>query len=267
MKTLVLMLSTVLYFSTTNPIKAADKPLLWEVGETLTYKVNWSFFRLGTLKLTVEDTTRINNHRVYQVRLNIDSNPVLFFVNVHSEIQTFFDDDLNTHLFISTEEMDDITYNTRYQYNYEDSILSIDLTDEEDPDNRIHKQRKFTGQSLDGTSLIYYARFHSGKTRIDTVYYLFSGEPNAAIIEFEGESKSFKVDGIEEPLDTYYLEGNIPGKGISGLKGKFKGWFSRLGSKPPLKAELKVFIGHVSLTLESWENCVFYPVGEKTRNN
>jgi len=261
MRPAVLMLSAFLCFSANLPLKAADKPLLWEIGETLTYKVNWSVFRLGTLKLTVEDTVRIRNHRVYQVRLNIDSNPVLFFVNVHSEIQTCFDDELNTHLFNSMEKIDGITYNTQYSYNYEDSILSIELTDEKNPENRIHQQRKFTGQSLDGTSLIYYARFHAGKTRVDTVYYLFNGEPNPAVIEFEGEGKKFDVDGLEEPLETYFVKGNIPGKGISGLKGKFKGWFSRFGPRPPVKAELKVFIGHVSLQLESWEKCALAPPG------
>ncbi|MGD9899625.1 MAG: hypothetical protein AB7T22_10930, partial [Calditrichaceae bacterium] len=56
----------------------------WRVGEELVYKVKWSFLRLGTVKLQIVDTTKIENVPVYHLRFFIYSNPLLFFVNNHS---------------------------------------------------------------------------------------------------------------------------------------------------------------------------------------
>ncbi|MFC1569789.1 DUF3108 domain-containing protein [bacterium] len=232
-------------------------PLLWPVGEQLLYKVTWSVFRLGTLKISIVDTMQMNSKRIYHAQLNIDSNPILFFVNHHSEFHTYFDDDLNTHLFRSKENIEGVLYQTEYQFNYTDSILSIDMTDMENTDNRIKKQKRFYGKVLDGTSLLYYARKYAGKTGADTAFYLFAGELNPAHFIFKGEDKALKISGLKKCVKTYYLEGNIPGKGIAGLSGIFQGWFAQQPQKPPIKAKLKVFIGHVNLELESWQECVF----------
>ena len=64
-----------------------------QIGEELTYKVKWSFIRLGTLKLQVVDTLMMNKTFVYHIKLFIDSNPLLFFVNMHSVYETFIDNE------------------------------------------------------------------------------------------------------------------------------------------------------------------------------
>ena len=42
-------------------------------------------------------------------------------------------------------------------------------------------------------------------------------------------------------------------KGIAGVTGPFKGWFAQDAQRPPLRADLKVFIGNVIVKLEKWE--------------
>ena len=231
-------------------------PVVFPVGETLSYKVSWSVFRLGTLKITVVDTLRMDDRRVYHARLNIDSNPLLFFINRHSEFNTYFDDDLCTHLFRSQDAVDGINYNTEYHFDYRDSVLSIDMTDMNDPDKRIQRKKPFHDRVLDGTSLLYYARLHAGETRADTTFFLFAGGFVPTYFEFRGEGKPIKIHGVEKKLKTGFVEGLIPGEGIAGLSGRFKGWFTVQNQKIPLKAQLKVFIGHVNLELESWKNCM-----------
>ena len=240
-----------------QPLLANDNPLLWPVGEMLTYKVKWAFLRLGTLKLTVVDTLKINNRRIYHAQINIDSNPVLFFVNQHSVFHSYFDDELNTHLYRSTEEIEGTTYNTEYRFDYADSVLFIDMTDMNDPEVQIVKQKRFHGRVLDGVSLLYYARFNSGEARNDTVAFLFAGEPNPAFLEFRGYDGVLNLNGVKNHVKTVYMEGYIPGKSVAGLSGHFKGWFYRYNHRAPVKAQLKVFIGHVNLSLESWEKCEF----------
>ena len=52
-----------------------NNPVPWPFREKLTYKVSWSFIRLGTLKFVIQDTLRMNGRRVYHAKLFIDSNP------------------------------------------------------------------------------------------------------------------------------------------------------------------------------------------------
>ena len=266
MKWSVFLFSVLLSVAPGGSLHTTENPLLFPIGETLVYKVKWSFFRLGTLKMTICDTTTIDSQCVFHAKLLIDSNPVLFFVNHHAVYESFFSDKLNTYLFYSEEKIDGIQYKTRYRFNYTNSILTIDLTDMDDPTRHIQKQTPFHGRVLDGTSLLYYARFKAHQTGVDTVYYLFGGEPNPAIIHFMGRDKSVKTGAMDNPMETFYLEGDIPGKGLAGLSGRFKGWFAAHAQRPPLKAKLKVFIGHVNLELESWEKCFLESADEKEKD-
>ena len=51
-----------------------------------------------------------------------------------------------------------------------------------------------------------------------------------------------------------YLDGTLPMKGIAGVTGPFKGWFAVDKQRLPLKANLEVWIGSVTVELEKWEN-------------
>lgn len=225
----------------------------WPFREKLTYKVSWSFIRLGTLKLAIQDTLHMNGRRVYHVKLYIDSNPTLIFVNHHSVYETYFDDDLNVHLFKYDETVDGIRYHATYRYDYADSLVHINYTDENDPSNQIIKEHPFKGYVIDGMSLIYYLRIHSHKTAQDTVRYLMEGGEDTAIFNFYGSQNSLKIKAVNKAITVNYFEGCILGEGVAGLKGDFKGWISSGFQRVPMRAEMKVAIGSVVLELEAWD--------------
>jgi hypothetical protein len=55
-------------------------------------------------------------------------------------------------------------------------------------------------------------------------------------------------------MPTYFIKGEILMKGIAGVTGPYMGWFAQDNQRPPLKAAMKVFLGNVTVELESWEN-------------
>ncbi len=120
-----------------------DIPFKWRVGEELTYKVKWSFIRLGTLKLQICDSLVIDNTLVYHVRLLIDSNPLLFFVNMHNVYNSYINENLQLHLFYAEEKIDNVTYKAEYRLDDSDSLIHIDMTDIKNPAKTIKKSVPF----------------------------------------------------------------------------------------------------------------------------
>jgi len=225
----------------------------WQIGEELTYKVKWSFIRLGTLKLHVNDTLQYNGNLVYHVRLYIDSNPLLFFVNMHSVYDSYVDEKFRIHLFWADEKIDNITYKAEYQFDYVDSLIHVNMTSLQDTNQTIIKDLPLDSQTQDGAAMIFYARANTEFTRTDTITSFFEAKKGKIVINFKGVSGQEKIDALESPLKTYYLDGVVRMKAIAGLTGPFQGWFAVDRQRPPLKAKLKVFIGSVNVELESWQ--------------
>jgi len=243
-----------------NSVFSETQPYKWQIGEELVYKVKWSFIRLGTLKLVVEDTLHLDEQFVYHVRLYIDSNPLLFFVNMHSVYDSYIDDLFRIHLFTADEKIDNVTYKAEYLFNYADSIIHVDMASVEDPGKKIIKDLPLTEKIMDGTTMIFYARQNAAFARTDTVTSFFEAKKGKVAINFKGKKGDIKIDALNTSLKTYYVDGMVRMKGIAGLSGPYKGWFAMDSQRPPLKAELKVFIGHVSVELEDWKKWtpVFY---------
>ena len=227
-----------------------ENTMIWRVGEELSYRVKWSFIRLGTIKFQICDSIYFGNNKAYHIRLHIDSNPLLFWVNHHSVFETYFSSDFKVYLFSFIEKINDTTYKAEYKFDHSKKEVYVQMTDTSDVSNVIEKTIPFTGTLLDGTSIFYYARANAGKTGTDTVQYLADYDYDRVIINFLAEDKKIKIKAVKKKIPSYYLEGQIQNKGIAGLTGKFKGWFSGDRYRIPLKAKLKVFIGSVVLELE-----------------
>lgn len=235
-------------------IFADDNSFKWQVGEELTYKVKWSFLRLGTLKLQICDTMKINSILVYHVKLFLDSNPLLFFVNMHSVYECYIDNKIRPHLFIAEEKIDDILYKTQYRFNYSDSLIFINMTDVNDTARTIEKEMPLDKRIFEGISLVFYARGNVHYKKSETLTAFFNGKKGDVTINFKGKNDPVELDAFDALQETYFVDGQLHLKGIAGLTGPFKGWFAVDNKSPPLKAELEVFLGNVKVELEGWKN-------------
>jgi hypothetical protein len=238
-----------------NPdlIHSNDFDFKWKIGEELTYKVKWAFIRLGTLKLEIADTSVVADMLLYHVKLHIDSNPLLFFVNMHNVYDSFINENFQLHHFYAKEKIDNVTYKAEYKIDHIDSLILINMTDIKDPCRTIKRSMPFAGTILDGTSLVFYARKQAVFTQKDSVESFFESERGKVVLNFYGKKDRVKIAALDSPIDCYYIDGKINTKGIAGISGQYKGWFAADGQRPPIRAELNVFIGNVKVELEKWK--------------
>ena len=226
----------------------------WQVGEELSYRVRWSFIRLGTVRVLVHDTLTYDSTFVYHIKLFIDSNPLIFFVDMHNVYDSYVDKQFRLRLFSALEIIDGIKYDATYKFDYNKKIIHVNMTSMKDPSKTIIEDLPLEENVLDGATMIYYARAHVHTSETDTLTSFFEAKKGKVFINFQGENDVVEIDALEQPLKTYYLDGVVQMKGIAGLTGPYKGWFSQDAQRPPLKAQLKVFVGSVNIELEEWKN-------------
>ncbi len=225
----------------------------WRTGERFTYGVKWGFLRLGTVSVSVTDSTSIDSIAVHRIKLTIDSGPLIFFVNMHSVFDCFLDNQFRPIRYKITDVYDDENHNADYYFNYPDSFFTIDFDFEREDEKLSHLKLPLKQDIYEGLSLIYYSRSKIHEKKSEKVMIFWEDYLGFVSINYKGESDSLKIDALEEKLPTYFVDGVIHVKGIAGLSGPFKSWFARDRQRPPLKAYLEVFVGSVVVELEKWE--------------
>lgn len=234
--------------------RADEKPFKWVIGEELTYKVKWSFLRLGTLKTVVRDSLQMDGRKVYHTQLDIDSNPVLFFVNFHSIYESYINEEFFPHLFLAVEKIDGVKYDTRYRFNYSEKQIEVKMTDVDDTSRVIEKNIPLDEKIQDGMSLIFFARGNIQTPAKLNLKAFYNAQKGDLVLRMKGKGENVKIGALPGELPALEVDGRMNFKTIAGFSGNYRGWFATDAQAPPLKAELKVFIGNVSVELEAWEN-------------
>lgn len=240
----------VLLFFFVLPLQAEFQ---WRTGETLTYKVKYSFVRLGTVRLMILDSTQIDSIPVHRIRFNIDSSPLLFFVNVHSVFDCYLDNQMRPIKYIANETEKGKKKIATYHFNYPDSFFTIDMNDETHTTDFTHKVLPLKQNVYDGISLVFYSRSQIHQKRTEKVLAFWEDRVGKITLNFKGPHDPIKIGALEKEMPVYYIDGMFHLKGIAGVTGPFQGWFARDEQRPPLRAYLKVFIGNVVVELEKWE--------------
>ncbi len=229
-------------------------PFQWKLGEELVFKVRWSLVRLGTLHMHVEDTVRIKGRLLYRVHLRLDSNPVLIFVNLHNEYECLIDSLYRPVVYwVDERGMKDRKLMV-YQFDYDSNKVYWQILDPDDSTRVIKEQiLDLEHYMYDGISLTFFARGNAQENRDFKLYSFFYDRIGPVDMRFRAEKKLIKVPAIDRAFKTVRVEGVIHLKGIAGVTGEYKGWFTRDQRRVPIKALLKVFVGNVVVELEKWK--------------
>lgn len=235
--------------------RAADAlPFRMQIGEEFTYKVRWSFIRLGTVRLHLQDTINLNQQRMYRVKFYIDSNPYIFIVNMHSVFETYLNEFFQPIIYRATENDNDRRSQSEYRFDYQNHTIQWRKWHVDNKKNEQQKIFHLDEQIYDGLTLIYYARRHVHRAKTDTLIAFHEDQQGEITIHFTGRDEKITTEPFPQGLDCYLLHGTVYMKGIAGVTGPYKGWFSKDALRVPVKAELKVFIGNVTAELEKWKN-------------
>jgi len=236
-------------------ITAQQPYFKWEVGEHLSYKVKWTFIKLGQIQITIGEKTELNDRTVYPCRIHIDSSPGLPFVNIHDLYESYIDStEYYSHLFKSYEKKSDFTLYTEYAYDPDKNRIDIHL-EKIFPDTVLQLLDSTVvspEKMFDSVSMFFLARaMVKIPTTVNLSLFVYN-KFEKTDIHFTGVRDEIKHAG--KKINCFFLQGKLKFVGIAGVKDEFKGWFSPDAQSVPIKAAMKAFIGSVKIELEEWIN-------------
>jgi hypothetical protein len=247
------LILTLTFLFLTSAQAQGTKNFKWQDGEVLVYEVTWSFLNLGIITVYNLGKTELNGIEVNHIRINIESNPLLFWLDHESVYNSFLTNELRVLRFVSDENIDGISYNGQYDFNYDRKKIEITLFDKENKNNVLRKEMPLKKKMVDGISLIHYARVNSLETKQDTATTFIENKAGDVTFNFSLTKGITKIKSIPDGINTVYLDGEIKMKGIAGITGPFKTWYSDDYSRVPILAFMEVFIGEVKVELKSWK--------------
>ncbi len=241
----------VLIFVFTTQSQAAFK---WQIGEKLTFRVRWSFVRLGTLEMHVVDSVRIKGRLLYRIKLRMDSNPVLIFVHLHNRYECLIDSLFRPVVYMVNEKNGEKRDVMIYQFDYDNNKVYWDILDSNDTTKVLeHKVLNLEHYMYDGISLTFFARGNAKLGASYRVYSFIEDRKGPVDMHFSEELHPLYFEPAKKKFSTFEVYGMFHLKGIAGVTGKYRGWFTNDDRRVPLKALMKVFVGNVVVELEKWE--------------
>ncbi len=169
------------------------------------------------------------------------------------------DDFLYSRATRTLEKRGDEWWAQNYTYDLSNKRLIIEKTWQKDPNSAPYKRTSVDTLMLedttfqDGLSIAYFPRSQIGTEqaiRVPTVLY---GNLGTTTFWFTNKKSTETIDVLDRPVRVVEVEGTLDVKGIFGLTGDFKGWFSDDSAAVPIKAEMNVILGVVDLELIEWD--------------
>lgn len=254
-KLFVLGLGLVALLLLQGPLYSQDSSgFNWQVGEKLVYNVTWSFFDLGQITMSNFGKTDIRGQQANHIRVEILSNPLLFWLDHKSVYNSYIGDDLKVVRFNSDENIDGVAYNGQYDFDYEKNMIFLTLFNKKDSSKITRKEIKLKPKLYDGISLIHYARVNSLQIKKDTVSTFIEDKSGDVVFNFSLSKHVTKVESFPDGINTVYFNGILYVKGIAGITGPFETWYSDDNSRVPILAFMEVFIGRVRIEIDKWKS-------------
>jgi len=228
-------------------------------GEELTYRVSYLGITLGTIKTLTEPWTTLNGKKVAKVKVFIDSHPNIPFVSLHSVYESWMDENVtHSYKFNANTKIDDNTWEfDQYVFDYDAGIISTDKYR-----NRVKvKSQEFKSSKKfnDGSSILFAARRMATSKKVYRLPSLIMDDTVATVANFQAKQESVSIDAASYPVKCLYFNGDANWTGIYGLTGRFEGWFSDDEARVPVRAYMKVYVGSVTIELQSWKRGTWQP--------
>jgi hypothetical protein len=231
--------------------------------EYLEYNAYWSFINLGKIRVW----TKVNGDTV-EAKVQLDSNPILFFISVHYTFESLFHiDSLLSARFLIYEEKDGRPVVTIFEK--DGDRIRAEQRDVRTWD-MIEYIEKYVGRDYyNGIAMFFLTRKLLKSRQKFTLPFLIELDVKDVEIDFTGKEARIEISSVNSYVKVVELNGFIPfiAKDIAGVTGEFTAWYSDDSARIPLKALFKTFLGNVRLELVRWRRDGWSPpVVLKTSN-
>lgn len=227
------------------PPPGIDEILKWH--EVFTYEVRYSLFKLGNVKVEVVSDTLYNGQEAWYLRSIITSNPGIPFVgreeNWYNSIFTTTDSLPRAHLYwrdnVDEQDYEDL----RYEFDQESEKVFV-----REEGNRLDTLALEPFGGSGHLSFLIGRAYAGTETSLNLPIYV-NGEKGYLTITNTKRVEERSYKAFEEPVETYYSEGNTSVEGPFGFKGNFKSWYRTDELRIPLEAHVRVWLGNVRVKL------------------
>jgi hypothetical protein len=221
------------------------------MGETLIYSVSWMFLRIGTI--TIQTAPVPEDPDYIKVSMLVESNPDLFFLWIKEYNETLIDlRNCMSKEYFGRYERSDGDLIIKVFYNEEEKFAVYTAYDEGLKSFTVHDTVFNSVRYVDGPSLFFFTRIHSGSDAVYNVPTIIDAKINNTRLVFTKDRSSVEVDAFPHPVKArkYYGYADWEGGSSQKLSGDFSGWISDDESAIPLYSEVKVLIGNLKIKLE-----------------
>lgn len=220
---------------------------LLEWKEVFTYEVRYSFFKLGEVKTEIVRDTTFEGEHFWWSHTEITSNSSIPFVGEEeNHYNTFFvetDSVPHTRLFWR-DNVDEEEYNDeRYLFDYDRG--EVFFSKEGEPEDTLELSEPSTAGHL----IFHYSRLSAGTDQSYNLPAYVEGEKGYIDVDNTRKTEMREYKAFEQPVTTFYSEGNAHIDGPFGFSGKFKSWYLADDLRIPVEAHARVWLGNVKIRL------------------
>lgn len=250
--TLRFLLLSVCLLTVLAPLPAQFRysPDAFRPGEVLTYKVKWSFIRLGTITVR-QELTDPGFPQYFQVWLNGESAVGLPFIDVFFRSTSLLDRNDPTNILY--ELMVDREDRVRTAYIYDPANARAFAVGTQGGDVTRLDTLPAPIPYYDGPGLYMFARCASGSDTTVLLPTVMDYAMGHTSIRFLAGTEIIEVPAFDQELPAHPFLGSTSweGSAFAGMAGAFKGWVSTDPSRILFRAEVKIFLGSAIIELES----------------
>ncbi|MBL7075818.1 DUF3108 domain-containing protein, partial [candidate division KSB1 bacterium] len=161
----------------------------------MNYRVMWGIIPLGTMRIDVVEKIRLDGFPVYQVTWRVDSNPLLFFINIHESFESFID---SAGVFSRKFLAHSADRERTYHFDYIENRLTMDTFL---PDgSRVRDTINIQDKIQDGTSLLFYIRSQVHKSKKEEITTVIEQELMRTDVYFA--NKLVRIKGAGGDVDA-----------------------------------------------------------------
>lgn len=219
--------------------------------ESLHYKVKWGFIRLGSVEVTQRRIDTLQSKR-FVVQIKAESKPLpfinLYFVN-RSILSTPSPINERFNLLLGRDQQNVTTY----LFDQANHKIYMSLTDRGELVKSDTLSNVYVAYDAGGIFMM--MRMLSPYDTSAYLPTLSEFQLKGTDLDFSNETRMIKVCATETPLAARHFEGTAHwvGSAWAGVNGPFSGWVSADEAAVPLKINMKIFLGSVTLELEQFK--------------
>ncbi|MBK8984347.1 MAG: DUF3108 domain-containing protein [Ignavibacteria bacterium] len=227
-----------------------------QVGEELNYSVNYGFIEIGKVNIKMTGNWKEGKNEIYTSVCSMKSNKGIPFVELNSIFETdmvYDGNELYTVRFKATEIKEEGNLIIEYKFHYDSNyvyVLKENLGIREiDRNIPFNQNVKFQ----DGLSLFYKSRLNSFSQENFMIPVFMNESETTVNYYFTSKKDEIFVPVFDRDLQSFRCNGMANFEGVFGLSGEFAGWFSDDDARVPLKSQMNVIIGSVTLELNGYK--------------